>query len=98
MATRKTIALIFAGFLLLFSSTQASADISPPEPPSGTNPEPGSETTNVRMMSETVLVEIDANSPFNNGYGKVTATFTMRNLGNADEKMDVRFPLDQTIG
>jgi tetratricopeptide (TPR) repeat protein len=50
------------------------------------------------MVSETVLVEIDADSPLDNGFGKVTATFTMRNLGNVDEQMNVRFPLDQTIG
>ena len=91
---RKIAAFIIATVLLLFSNTRALADISPPEPPSGTNPEPGSETTNVQMLSETVLIDIDAN----NGYGRVTATFKMRNLGDVDEQMDVRFPLDQTIG
>jgi hypothetical protein len=98
MTPRKIAAIILTTVLLLVSNTQARADISPPEPPSGTNPEPGSETTNVRMVSETVLVEIDADSPLDNGFGDVTATFTMRNLGNIDEQMDVRFPLDQTIG
>lgn len=91
----KSILIVF--ILLTISSTQVSADISPPEPPSGTNPKPGNEITNVRMMSETVLIEINANSPFDNGYGSVTVTFTMRNLGDVDEQMDVRFPLDQTI-
>jgi hypothetical protein len=98
MTTRKITACILTTILLLVSNTQVLADISPPEPPSGTNPEPGNETTNVRMVSETVLVEIDADNPLDNGYGKVTATFTMRNLGEVDEDMDVRFPLDQTIG
>jgi len=98
MTTRKIAAIILTTILLLVSNTQARADISPPEPPSGTNPEPGSETTNVRMVSETVLVEIDGDSPLDTGFGDVTATFTMRNLGDVDEQMDVRFPLDQTIG
>jgi hypothetical protein len=84
--------------LLLFSNKQVLADVSPPEPPSGTDPEPGNEITNVRMVAETVLIKIDANTPLDNGYGKVTATFTMRNLGDVDEQMEVRFPLDQTIG
>jgi hypothetical protein len=73
------------------------ADIAPPEPPSGTDPLPGSETTNVRMISEMVVIEIDADNPLDKGFGNVTATFTMRNLGDIDEQMDVRFPLDQTF-
>jgi hypothetical protein len=98
MTTIKIAAFIIITVLLLVSNTQARADISPPEPPSGTNPEPGNETTNVRMVSEKVVIEIDADSPLDNGFGAVTASFTMRNLGNIDEQMDVRFPLDQTIG
>jgi hypothetical protein len=93
---RKIIALIIAVILLLFSNTRGLADVAPPEPPSGTDPEPGNEITNVRMVAETVLIEIDADSSLDSGNGKVTATFTMRNLGNTDEQMDVRFPLDQT--
>jgi hypothetical protein len=86
--------LVTTLFLLFVSTTQAYADIAPPEPPSGTSPQPGNESTNVRMVAETVLIEIDSDD----GYGKVTATFTMRNLGDVDEHMDVRFPLGQTIG
>jgi hypothetical protein len=98
MTTRKNIAFIITVILLLLSSTKVHADVAPPEPPSGTDPEPGNEITNVRMVSETVLIQIDADSPLDNGDGKVTATFTMRNLGDVDEQMDVRFPLDQTVG
>jgi hypothetical protein len=36
---------------------------------------------------------IDADSPDDEGLAYVTATFTMRNLGDQEEKMDVRFPL-----
>jgi len=96
MIKRKTIAFTIIAVLLLISSTPVLADVAPPEPPSGTDPEPGNETTNVRMVSETVLININADSSLDDGNGKVTATFTMRNLGNTDEPMDVRFPLDQT--
>lgn len=98
MTTRKIVAFIITVVLLLVLNTPALADVAPPEPPSGTDPEPGNEITNVRMVSETVLINIDADSSLDKGDGKVTATFTMRNLGDVDEQMDVRFPLDQTIG
>lgn len=98
MTTRKITAFIITVILLLTSNTRALADVAPPEPPSGTDPEPGNETTNVRMVSETVLIDIDVDSPLDKGNGKVTATFTMRNMGDEVEQMDVRFPLDQTTG
>ncbi len=96
MIKRKTIAFTIIAVLLFISSAPVLADVAPPEPPSGTAPEPGNEITNVRMMSETVLININADNPLDDGNGKVTATFTMRNLGDTDEQMDVRFPLDQT--
>ncbi|MBI5354602.1 MAG: DUF4424 family protein [Chloroflexi bacterium] len=96
----KTAKLCFLLLIILTSMVKADVvrgDIAPPGPPAGTNPIPDSEPTNVRMVSETVLIEIDADSPLDKGLGKVTATFTMRNLGDVDEQMDVRFPLDQTF-
>lgn len=72
------------------------ADIAPPDPPYGSNPEPGS-VTRVRMVSETVTLEVDADSPYDEGLAKVTAVFQMRNLGNVQEKLTVRFPLDQAL-
>lgn len=95
---KNNVAFIILAVLLLVTNTPVLADVSPPEPPSGTDPIPGNETTNVRMVAETVLISIDADSPLDSGDGKVSATFTMRNLGDTDEQMDVRFPLDQTIG
>jgi tetratricopeptide (TPR) repeat protein len=97
----KIAGLLILALIVLTSLTNAQtvkADVAPPEPPSGTNPIPGSETTNVRMMSETVLITIDADSAASNGFASVNATFTMRNLGDVDEQMNVSFPLDQTIG
>jgi hypothetical protein len=38
--------------LLLLRAVPARADVAPPEPPYGTNPVPGAETTQVRMESE----------------------------------------------
>jgi len=66
--------------LLAGSSTPARADIAPDEPPYGTNPEPGTETTNVRMMAETVLMDVTGSYA-----ADVTASFTMRNLGETEE-------------
>jgi tetratricopeptide (TPR) repeat protein len=84
--------------LFFGSNSFVLADVAPPEPPSGADPVPGAEITNVRMVAETVLIDIDADSPLDNGNGKVTATFTMHNMGDVNEQMDVRFPLDQTTG
>lgn len=95
----KFIRLCVLSLMIVLTTVKADkvwADISPPEPPSGTNPIPGSETTNVRMMAETVNINVHANTPYDTGNATVTTTFTMRNLGNGDEQMEVRFPLDQT--
>ena len=84
--------LLLVGVLLLVGmATPARADIAPPEPPYGTNPIPGAETTHVRMVSETVLMEVDVE-----GLAHVTADFYMRNVGSETESMQVRFPFDTT--
>jgi hypothetical protein len=84
--------------LVLTPALPVSADIAPPEPPPGINPVPGSENTQVRMLSEMVTLDI---LPEPSGKGmpvaKVTAVFNMRNLGAAEERMAVRFPLDAGI-
>ncbi len=70
------------------------ADIAPPESPPGTTLLPGNENTQVRMVSETVTLTVSPNSskPLE-AIAKTEAFFTMRNLGNEEEKMQVRFPL-----
>jgi hypothetical protein len=74
--------------------SNVKADIAPPEQPPGSNPLPGFEPTQVRMVSETVTIEIVASAPKGSlGQAKVTASFTMKNLGSIDESMPVRFPL-----
>jgi len=75
------------------------ADVAPPEQPPGSNPEPGAELTEVRMVAETVLLDVQASTPQNSlGQAKVSADFTMRNLGSAAESMAVRFPMGLNNG
>ena len=81
---------------LLASSVQlqpAHADVAPPEPPHGANVDPGTPATHVRMQAETVLLEVSLTQGSMNYPARVTADFTMRNLGNQAEQLDVRFPL-----
>jgi hypothetical protein len=75
------------------------ADIAPPANPPGANPEAGAEDTQVRMMAETILLEIQPGASVDSlGQAKVTADFTMRNLGSETERMAVRFPLSINDG
>ena len=75
------------------------ADIAPPDHPPGSNPGPETEGTQVRMLAETVVIEVLANTPLQSvGQAKVTADFTMRNLGNSAESMAVRFPISTNDG
>ena len=90
--------LSFALLILLlfaFPST-VLADVAPPANPPGSNLQPGSETTQVRMVAETVLIDVKADSGL--GTARVTADFTMRNLGNQPESMAARFPITANDG
>lgn len=84
--------------LLVLPST-AYADIAPPAQPPGANPGPGNEITQVRMVTETVLIDVQASAPANSlGLARVTADFTMRNLGTESETMAARFPISASDG
>jgi hypothetical protein len=75
------------------------ADVAPPSHPPGSNPGPETEGTQVRMMAETVVLDVLPNSDVNDlGQAKVSADFTMRNLGNETESMGVRFPISSDNG
>jgi hypothetical protein len=90
-----TIPLTLILFLMAtFPPTVVHADVAPPEAPAGTSLFPGNETTQVRMVAETVTLAIstDPNDP-KKAIARTEAIFTMRNLGNAEEKMPARFPL-----
>ncbi len=77
---------------------KASADIGPPPAPTGAGFYPAGETTNVRMMWEYVLLDIAGYSSYRTGHANVTAEFVMRNLGDVEEQMRVRFPLTYALG
>ncbi len=86
--------LILALFAALFTPFSARADVAPPQQPPGTNIVPGSESTQVRMLAETVTLKVlSTPSPRYPGQAKTEALFIMRNLGSVEESMDVRFPL-----
>lgn len=88
--------LLLAIIFLFHPPTAAHADIAPYyESPFGTNPKPEQETTQVRMVAEIVDMVVDAPTPSSEGLVRVTAVFTMSNLGQATEHMDVGFPLAQ---
>jgi len=90
-------ALMFV--LLIGSPTSVRADVAPPGHPPGSNLEPGAEITQVRMVAETVLIDVQVSAPAKSlGQAKVTADFTMRNLGNEAESMGVRFPISSNNG
>jgi hypothetical protein len=88
-------ALLACGFL---SAVPARADIAPPPPPAGADILPGADGTQVRMESETVLIEAAATAYGEPARADVQAAFVMRNLGDADETMQVRFPLNVLHG
>jgi hypothetical protein len=83
----------------------AFADVAPPEQPPGSNLAPGEESTQVQMLAETVLIEVQTApwpgvslSSVVRDWAKVTAHFVMLNQGTADESMQVRFPLTNPRG
>jgi hypothetical protein len=91
--------------LLAYSVIPAFADAAPPEQPPGSNLAPGEEATQVQMLAETVLIEVQT-APWPGvsltsvvrDWAKVTASFTMYNHGQVDETMLVRFPLTNPQG
>ncbi len=88
-------ACLLASLFLLSLPSAARADIAPPRQPPGSNLEPGTETTQVRMLTETVTIDVlDADPP----QAHVTALFTMLNQGGSTEDLAVRFPISANDG
>ncbi len=88
-------AILLAVILTLGTWFSVQADIAPPHNPPGSNLEPESETTQVRMVAETVVVDVlQADPP----KAKFSADFTMLNLGHETENLAVRFPLSASDG
>jgi hypothetical protein len=93
---KKFIAIFIALFALLSPASPAFADIAPPEPAPGTSITPGQETK-VRMLAENVLMVVKE-LPDGTYIVETTADFAMRNLGDIDEILRVRFPLENITG
>jgi tetratricopeptide (TPR) repeat protein len=93
---KHTLSVLFLiSLITLTLSYPASADIAPPQQPPGFNPEPGNEATQVRMIAETVTIDVLAVDP---PQAHFSAVFSMRNLGTRIEDMAVRFPLAASDG
>lgn len=94
---KKWIVLVIC--LILFAApVRTLADVAPPAQPPGSNPGPGSENTQVRMLAERVLIDVIAGGENSLGKAQVTAEFTMRNLGEKTETMAARFPISANDG
>ena len=92
----KRLTLILLTCILLVVPSTVFADVAPPINPPGVNPQPGSESTQVRMVAETVNIKVVDDGYL--GRARVTADFTMRNLGNVEERMAARFPISADDG
>jgi hypothetical protein len=82
---RVVLVILFVVTLGAISASPVCADIAAPPPPVGSDLSPGNSITNVRMVSETVTLDIsgDASHPF--GEAVVNARFNMRNLRDTPE-------------
>ncbi|MCJ7622477.1 MAG: hypothetical protein MUO76_03165 [Anaerolineaceae bacterium] len=96
---KSVLAIALLLIVIFMVTTPAYADIAPPEQPPGSNLLPEGESTQVRMMAETVLLDVQADAPADSlGQARVTASFSMRNLGTSPETMGVLFPLGADDG
>ena len=92
--TLHTLIIIALLSLLVLPAKSAHADVAPPEAVPGSNLVPGGESTQVRMVAETVTLTVSQDPADEEGaVAETRAVFTMRNLGTMEEKMAVRFPL-----
>lgn len=98
---RKLLAFMLLGMLMLslFPSRDVHADVAPPQMPPGANLNPGEEVTQVRMVAETVIIDVRQDPQDAKGaIANTVAMFTMRNLGTTEESMQARFPLSFSTG
>jgi hypothetical protein len=95
---KRILPAIVLAVILAFPSA-AHADIAPPAQPPGSSLQPGSESTQVRMLAETILIEVMPGATDKSlGQAHVTAGFTMHNLGTTAEAMAARFPIGASDG
>ncbi|MCJ7735612.1 MAG: hypothetical protein MUP11_13820, partial [Anaerolineales bacterium] len=85
--------------ILLIPGRIVQADIAPPQQPPGANLSPEDELTQVRMMEETVIINVLPEKDLTNmGQAEVWAQFLMENLGSEIESLLVRFPISANDG
>ena len=73
----KRFTIIFLLFALFAFPTLVLADVAPPINPPGSNLQPGSEITQVRMAAETVLIDVKSDTtPGSLGSARITADFS----------------------
>ena len=90
----RSLFLIVLSVVLFLFPIPVLADIAPPDWPPGANLAPDSENTQVRMVSEIVVIDVLEDIPEGSlGEAKVRASFIMHNLGEDIETMFARFPL-----
>jgi tetratricopeptide (TPR) repeat protein len=92
----KPLLVILLGLILfsfLLSPGQVRADAAPLKLPGGAALDPGDAATQVRMVAETVTLEVAPPNPEMMIEAWVTADFTLRNLGDTPERILVGFPL-----
>ncbi len=99
MTAMKPLALILISALALVAA-RVLADAAPQEAVPGSGILPSGTKTQVRMVAETVRLALQPNwtSEDTELEAKVSAVFTMQNLGRAAETMQVRFPVSDTYG
>jgi tetratricopeptide (TPR) repeat protein len=91
--------LISLSFLFLLPANSGLADVAPPRQPPGANLSPANEFTQVRMMEETVIIDVLPETDLSiMGQAKVWAEFHMKNLGSEAETLLVRFPISVNDG
>ena len=87
--------LFLVTLIVLMFTSPVSADIAPPQQPPGFNLEPGTEFTQVRMLAETVTIDVLGVDP---PQAHFSAVFSMRNLSKKAEYLAVRFPIAASDG
>jgi hypothetical protein len=94
-----SIVLILGVGLVFPLPKPVSADVAPPQQPPGANLSPANEFTQVRMIEETVVLDVLPETDLTQmGQARVWAEFIMKNLGSESESLLVRFPLSVNDG
>ena len=96
---RKLLYVIIICALASIPAQPVLADVAPPKAVPGANPSPDGEVTQVRMVDEIVIIEVQEETDFSQmGTARVWAEFQMMNQGDESEVLMVRFPTSSSDG